>query len=70
MPLPGVHDEPSLTTIGRAFGVIDPEPEARSIPSRTTGGGSRLAVLAQDITDELLAQPEEDPEETPPGFDP
>jgi hypothetical protein len=40
------------------------------IPSRTTGGGSRLAVLAQDITDELLAQPEEDPEETPPGFDP
>jgi hypothetical protein len=51
--LPGVYDEASLTTLGQKFHVLDPEPPVSCVPS----GKKRLAVLARDLTEELLDDP-------------
>lgn len=51
MPLPGVSDQKSLVTIGKKFGILDPDPP---VPTRGEHGTTRLAVLAPSITDALL----------------
>jgi hypothetical protein len=66
--LPGVTDQPSLTELGRRYGVLDPSPPA---PPVLSGGTDRIAVLTPDLTRELLDDPaawEEGPElsDTPP----
>jgi hypothetical protein len=67
--LPGVSDQQSLTTIGEAYGFLDPSP--KGIPRVTSWGKQRLAVLALDFTQELLEGPspewpEASPAEKPP----
>jgi putative DNA primase/helicase len=48
--LPGVTCQNDLTTLGERYGVLDRQPPAATRLS----GGSRLAVLSQDLTGELL----------------
>lgn len=60
-PLPGVHDERSLSDVGRSLGVLDLDPKAnQTVPDMTSGGRERLAVLLPDLVDEILSQPMED----------
>ena len=60
VPLPGVRDGRTLTELGRMFNLFDPDP---AVPPVTTNGEARLSVLNRDITDCLLSEPENPPEE-------
>lgn len=54
--LPGVTDQASLTDLGTKFGLFfTPAGVTDRLP-----GGTRLAVLSPELTNELLAQPAED----------
>jgi hypothetical protein len=53
--LPGVSNQPSLNTIGEAFGLLDPDP--KGVPRVTSGGKQRLAVLALDLSQDMLDDP-------------
>ena len=55
--LPGVVDQPTLTALGGQLGVLQTNPPVPGIMNR---GRLRLAVLARDLTEELLAQPQEE----------
>ncbi len=59
--LPGAHDQRSMTTLGKALGLFDRNP---NVPVMTSGGEERLAVLSLDLSRELLDNPEawEEPE--------
>jgi hypothetical protein len=62
--LPGVMDQASLTRLGTLFNVIvDPPPVG--VPSRTTGGESRIAVLSLGLCGELCETPCEDEFDNP-----
>lgn len=52
--LPGVTDQPSLTALGKRYGVIWKDPPA---PNRLSKGKSWLAVLSRDVTEEMSEQP-------------
>jgi hypothetical protein len=56
--LPGVTDQTSLTTLGTRFGVLERE---SPVPAILSGGARRLAVLALELTTELLEEPDLDP---------
>jgi hypothetical protein len=57
--LAGVRDQATLTELGMAYGVLQAQP---TVPTVLSGGKRRLAVLALDITEELLEMPlDEDP---------
>ncbi|HLN29672.1 MAG TPA: hypothetical protein VK395_18140 [Gemmataceae bacterium] len=51
--LPGVHDQASLTSLGLKFGVLSEMPR---VPTRLSGG-RHLAVISQDLTQELFDDP-------------
>jgi hypothetical protein len=53
--LPGVTDQSSLTTLGTKFGVFEPPPPP--VPAFTSGGKDRLAVLARELTTQLMDDP-------------
>jgi hypothetical protein len=55
--LPGVVDQDSLTRLGRAAGVLLMTPP---VPDRLDRGKQRLAVLSDELTDELMAVPIEE----------
>ena len=55
LELPSVCDQITLREIGIRFGVIESNP---SVPDRFSGG-DRLAILSADLTQELLAQPDD-----------
>jgi hypothetical protein len=52
--LPGVTDQPSLVRLGVLAGVLD---QSDSVPSITNRGKTRLAVVAPELTTELLDNP-------------
>jgi hypothetical protein len=67
--LTAVSDQESLTRLGKQFGVLSDKPV---VPDRTTGSRQgerqeRLAVLSDDITEELMALPVEVAEEQAAG---
>ncbi|HEX5270239.1 MAG TPA: bifunctional DNA primase/polymerase [Gemmataceae bacterium] len=53
---PGTVDQESFSKLGAALGLIDAQPD---VPTRTSGGKDRLAVLALDLSRELLDEPSE-----------
>lgn len=65
MQLPGVTDQNSLCRLGRKYGVLAAEDElaTEGVPAVLSGGDTRLAVLSVNLTDELLAEPEEPPQD-------
>jgi putative DNA primase/helicase len=52
--LPGVTDQNTLTALGERFGVFDADPK---VATKLSGGQARLAVLAPNLTEELLDNP-------------
>jgi hypothetical protein len=67
--LTAVNDQEALTRLGRQFGVVNTNPP---VPDRTSGSGGkerqgRLAVLSDDITEELLSMPSDAPDDDDPG---
>lgn len=56
--LPGVSDQESLTRLGERYGVLHARPP---VSGRTDRGDTRLAVLSQAMTDELLSVPVDEP---------
>jgi hypothetical protein len=59
--LPEVRDQTTFTAMGEHCMVLDPSPPA-CIPVRLSRGQQRLGVLTQDLTDELMATPDEEAE--------
>ncbi len=57
--LPNVNNQTALRRLGEKFGCVDPTPP---MPTKTSDGEERLAVLSRSVTDELLylPLPEED----------
>jgi hypothetical protein len=64
LPLPGVSDMESLHEVGTRYGVLDSSPP---VAAELSGGRRKLAVLAADVTEELLETPQEGAEETQPA---
>ena len=61
VPLPGVSDQTSLTTLGQRFGCLACDTViAEDKISDRLSGGTHLAILHPSIVDELLSQPCDD----------
>jgi hypothetical protein len=63
--LTAVGDQESLSKLGKQFGVVHKNPP---VPDRTSGSGAkerqgRLAVLSDDMTEELLSMPWDAPDD-------
>jgi hypothetical protein len=58
--LPGVCDQGSLTALGKSFGVLCPNPPMCHHLSGARA--ARLAVLAPDLMEELIARPKDRPQ--------
>jgi hypothetical protein len=52
--LPGVSDQRSLVILGSRFGAFE---EVQGVPGVSSGGQQRLAILARDLTEQLLEEP-------------